>query len=64
MRLPRAPGLARPRRGPGRGRAAVLAGAVVLAVLAVLAVAARRAPGAGRRAGPPGGSRHGRPAPR
>ena len=43
MRLPRAPGLARPRRGPGRGRAAVLAGAVVvLAVLAVLAVAAAR----------------------
>ena len=36
MRLPRAPGPARPRRGPGRGRAAVLAGAVV--VLAVLAV--------------------------
>ena len=45
MRLPRAPGLARPRRGPGRGRAAVLAVAVVvLAVLAVLAVAAA-APG-------------------
>ena len=61
MRLPRAPGLARPRRGPGRGRAAVLAGAVVLAVLAVLAVAAGRpAPAA---AGPPGGSRHARPAP-
>ena len=41
MRLPRAPGPARPRRGPGRGRAAVLAVAVVvLAVLAVLAVAA------------------------
>ena len=59
MRLPRAPGLGRPRRGPGRGRAAVLAGAVVLAVLAV--AAARRAPGAGRRAGPPGGSRPGDP---
>ena len=41
MRLPRAPGPARPRRGPGRRRAAVLAVAVVvLAVLAVLAVAA------------------------
>ena len=40
MRLPRAPGLARPLRGPGRGRAAVLAvAAVVLAVLAVLAMA-------------------------
>ena len=35
MRLPRAPGPARPRRGPGRGRAALLAGTVVLAVLAV-----------------------------
>ena len=47
MRLPRAPGLARPRRGPGRGRAAVLAGAVVvLAVLAVAAAAARPAPAA------------------
>jgi len=46
MRLSRAPGLAPPLRGPGRGRAAVLAGAVaVLAVLAVLAVAAGR-PGA------------------
>ena len=43
MRLPRAPGLARPRRGPGRGRAAVLAGAVV--VLAVLAVAVAAAAG-------------------
>ena len=44
MRLPRAPGPGRPRRGPGRGRAAVLAGAVaVLAVLAVAAVAARSA---------------------
>jgi hypothetical protein len=41
MTLPRAPGTARPRRGPGRRRAAVLAVAVaVLAVLAVLAVAA------------------------
>jgi len=41
MTLPRAPGPARPRRGPGRHRAAVLAGTVgVLAVLAVLAVAA------------------------
>jgi hypothetical protein len=41
MRLPRAHGPARPRRGPGRRRAAVLAVAVVvLAVLAVLAVAA------------------------
>ena len=46
MRLPRAPGLARPRRGPGRGRAAVLAGAVVLAVLAVAAAAGRPAPAA------------------
>ena len=45
MRLPRAPGPARPRRGPGRGRAAVLAVAVVvLAVLAVLAVAAAARP--------------------
>ena len=44
MRLPRAPGPARPRPGPGRGRAAVLAVAVVvLAVLAVLAVAAAAA---------------------
>ena len=41
MTLPRAPGPARPRRGPGRRQAAVLAVAVVvLAVLAVLAVAA------------------------
>ena len=41
MRLPRAPGPARPRPGPGRRRAAVLAVAVaVLAVLAVLVVAA------------------------
>ena len=39
MRLPRAPGLARPRHGPGRGRAAVLAVAVALTVLAVLAIA-------------------------
>ena len=39
MRLPRAPGLARPRGGPGRGRAAVLAVAVALTVLAVLAIA-------------------------
>ena len=44
MRLPRAPGLARPRRGPDGVRAAVLAGAVVLAVLAVAAVTARPAP--------------------
>ena len=43
MRLPRAPGLARPRHGPGRRLAAVLAGAVVLAVLAVTAIAARPA---------------------
>jgi hypothetical protein len=34
MRLPRAPGTARPRPGPGRRLAAVLAGAVVLAALA------------------------------
>jgi hypothetical protein len=48
MTLPRAPGPARPRPGPGRRRAAVLAVAVaVLAVLAVLAVAAA----AGRPAG-------------
>jgi hypothetical protein len=41
MTLPRAPGPARPRRGPGRRRAAILAVAVaVLAVLAALAVAA------------------------
>ena len=41
MRLPRAPGPARPRPGPGRRRAVLLAVAVaVLAVLAVLAVAA------------------------
>jgi len=41
MRLPRASGLARPCCGAGRGRAAVLAGTVlVLAVLAVLTVAA------------------------
>jgi hypothetical protein len=41
MRLPRASGLARPGCGAGRGRAAVLAGTVlVLAVLAVLTVAA------------------------
>ena len=47
MRLPRAPGLARPRNGPGRGRAAVLAGTVVvLAVLAVTAIAARPSPAA------------------
>jgi len=46
MRLPRAPGLAGPRRGPGRGRAAVLAGAVVLAALAVAAVTGRPAPAA------------------
>jgi len=46
MLLPRVSGLARSRRGPGRGRAAVLAGAVVLAVLAVAAVAARPAPAA------------------
>ena len=45
MRLPRAPGLAGPRRGPGRVRAAVLAGAVVLAALAV--VTGRPAPAAG-----------------
>ena len=44
MRLPRAPGPARPRRGPGRGRTAALAGAVVLAVLAVAGVAARPVP--------------------
>ena len=45
MRLPRAPGPARPRRGPGRRLAAVLAGAVVLAALAaaVAAVAAHPA---------------------
>jgi len=47
MMLPRAPGPARPRRGPARGRAAVLAVAVaVLAVLAVAAAAARPGPGA------------------
>jgi hypothetical protein len=41
MTLPRVPGPARPRRGPGRWRAAVLTIAVaVLAVLAILAVAA------------------------
>ena len=44
MRLPRAPGLARRHRGPGRGRAAVLAGAVVLAVLAVAVLAAHPPP--------------------
>jgi hypothetical protein len=45
MRPPRrAPGLARPHRGPGRVRGAVLAGAVALAVLAVATVAARPAP--------------------
>jgi hypothetical protein len=44
--LPRVSGRARSRRGPGRGRAAVLAGAVVLAVLAVAAVSARLAPAA------------------
>src|SRR5262249_43733623 len=44
MRLPRAPGLARPRRGPGRGHVTVLAGPVALAVLAVAGVAARPAP--------------------
>ena len=46
MRLPRAPGPARPRPGPGRRLAAVLAGAVVLAVArrpAVAAVAAHPA---------------------
>jgi hypothetical protein len=42
--LPRDPGPARPRRGPGRGRTAVLAGVAVLAVLAVAGVAARPAP--------------------
>jgi hypothetical protein len=48
MRLPRAPGLARPRHGPGRRLAAVLAVAVVvLAVLAVAATAARPGPAAG-----------------
>jgi len=47
MRLPRAPGLARPRHGPGRGRAAVLAVAVVvLAVLAVAAATGRPSPAA------------------
>ena len=47
MRLPRAPGPARPCGGPGRRRAAVLAGAVVvLAVLAVAAIAARPSPAA------------------
>jgi hypothetical protein len=40
MRLPRAPGLARPRRGAGRGRVVVLAVAIV--ILAVLAVGAAR----------------------
>jgi hypothetical protein len=45
MRLPRAPGRARPRRGRARGRAAVLAGAVVvLAVLAVTAATGRPSP--------------------
>ncbi len=44
MRLPRVPGLARRHRGPGRGRAAVLAGAVVLAVLAVAVLAAHPPP--------------------
>jgi hypothetical protein len=44
MRLPSAPGLARPPGEPGRGRAAVLAVAVaVLAILTVAAVAARPA---------------------
>jgi hypothetical protein len=43
MKLPCAPGLPRPLREPGRGRAALLAVAVVvLAVIAVLAVAAAR----------------------
>jgi hypothetical protein len=50
MTLPRAPGPARPRRRPGRRRAALLAGAVavlaVIAALAVTAVAARPAPAA------------------
>ena len=61
MRLPRAPGPARPRPGPGRRLAAVLAGAVVLAALAVSRRRGRRAPGGSRRPGPPGGSRHARP---
>jgi hypothetical protein len=47
VRLPRAPGLARPRRGPGWSRAAVLAVAVaVLAVLAVTAATGRPGPAA------------------
>ena len=43
MRLPRAPGPARPRPGPGRRLAAALAGAVVLAALAVAVAAAHPA---------------------
>jgi hypothetical protein len=46
MRLPRAPGPARPRRGPGRRVAAVLAGAVVLAALAVAVATATAHPAA------------------
>ena len=59
MRLPRAPGLARPRRGPGRGRAAVARGR--RRPRRPGRGRGRCAPGAGRRAGPPGGSRHGGP---
>lgn len=46
MRLPRAPGPARPRRGPVRSRAAVLAVAVAVAILAVATATGRPAPAA------------------